>query len=162
MGERECAATMAFGMEALAKQPDLLVLGALGRGAGVAAARIAEALHVASPPGGGLALMAHLGGRETAAIAGAILAARSQRVPVLLDGTAALAAAALLQAAAPGVLDHCRLGAAPAGEPTAKLLNLTGLRPIIGLKTGLDDATGSAAALAVVRLACALWPGEDG
>jgi nicotinate-nucleotide--dimethylbenzimidazole phosphoribosyltransferase len=158
MSERECAATLAFGMEALAKQPDLLVLGALGQGAAEAAGAIAKALAETPAQDDPLALMARLGGRETAAIAGAILAARSQRTPVLLDGRAALAAAALLHAASPGVLDHCRLGAAPGGETTAALLNRTGLRPIIGLETGLEDGTGSAAALCVVKLACSLAP----
>ncbi len=48
MSERECAATMAFGMEALAKQPDLLVLGDIVTGAPISAAAIALALSAAS------------------------------------------------------------------------------------------------------------------
>ena len=49
MSERECAATMAFGMEALAKQPDLLVLGDIVTGAPVSAAAIALALYGGEP-----------------------------------------------------------------------------------------------------------------
>ena len=45
-----------------------------------------------------LQILARLGGREVAAIAGAIVAARLQRVPVILDGYVATAAAAVLHA----------------------------------------------------------------
>ena len=52
-------------------------------------------------------LLRRLGGRELAAIAGAIMAARLARVPVVLDGYACTAAAAVLFAADPRALDHC-------------------------------------------------------
>lgn len=44
--------------------------------------------HLSDP----LAVLARLGGREIAAMAGAILAARLQRVPVVLDGYVATSA----------------------------------------------------------------------
>jgi nicotinate-nucleotide--dimethylbenzimidazole phosphoribosyltransferase len=153
MSERECAATMAFGMEALAKQPDLLALGALGRGAAVAAAAIGRALDA---PGDPLELLRALGGRETAAIAGAILAARTQKVPVLLEGFGALAAAAVLHAADPAIIAHCRVGATAGGGRRA-LLDRLGLTPLTDLKLTLEDGTGSTAALCLVKLACALF-----
>src|ERR1700732_113962 len=56
-------------------------------------------------------MLRRLGGLEFAAIAGAVMAARLGRVPVLLDGFASTAAAAVLFAAAPHALDHC--GVAP-------------------------------------------------
>ena len=54
-----------------------------------------------------LTLLAAVGGEELAAIAGAIVAARMGRIPVLLDGYACTAAAAVLFAADRRALDHC-------------------------------------------------------
>lgn len=159
MSERECAATMAFGMEALAKQPDLLVLNGFGPGTEAAAAVLAGALAgagdspaaeraLAEAGGDPLQLLRQLGGRETAALAGAILAARIQSVPVLLDGGPAVAAALALRAANPEAVAHCRVGRAPADFD---------LRPLGGralaLDLELDDPAASLAALAVIRLA---------
>ena len=183
MSERECAATIAFGMEALAKQPDLLCLGALGgEGRLISAAALALGIHGGAGsdwiqgPGAGrieaavaraqaeagddpLQLLRQIGGRETAAIIGAILAARTQRVPVLLDGYPGLAAAAVVKALNPAALDHCRLGCAPAGEGPRRLAAALALVPWLDLDGGEGsdeaDGTGCAAALSLIRLACA-------
>jgi nicotinate-nucleotide--dimethylbenzimidazole phosphoribosyltransferase len=166
MSERECAATMAFGMEALAKQPDLLLLGAFGPGAGDAAAALIAALGgeaPASPRAGAAAervlaagetdpleRLRQLGGRETAALAGAILAARTQRVPVLLDGAPALAAAAVLAGLDADAIAHCRVASQ---HPAAAAI---GLVVLPGAALGLDDGTGALAGLGLVKLACAV------
>jgi nicotinate-nucleotide--dimethylbenzimidazole phosphoribosyltransferase len=169
MSERECAATMAFGMEALAKQPDLLILGGFGAGSAEAAEALILALlgaeAVPSPSsrvsiaatravdeaaGDPLQLLRQLGGRETAALAGAIVAARTQRTPVMLDGASAIAAAAILAALDPTAIAHCR-SAGPA--PAAAAI---GLATIADLDLELDDGAGALAALGLVRLACAL------
>jgi nicotinate-nucleotide--dimethylbenzimidazole phosphoribosyltransferase len=179
MSERECAATMAFGMEVLAKQPDLLIPHALVEDRVTAAAalacavigfeagdwapaemvpRIKAAVARAQAAGGSapLALLRQLGGRETAAIAGAILAARIQGVPVLIAGYPALAAGAVLKALNPAALDHCRL-AAPPHEPGARILaKALGLDPLVDIQTAAEDGTGAAAALCLIRLACAI------
>jgi nicotinate-nucleotide--dimethylbenzimidazole phosphoribosyltransferase len=65
-----------------------------------------------------LEVLRRLGGREIAAMAGAILAARMERIPVLIDGYVATAAAAVLHAANPSALDHCLIGHVSA-EPGA-------------------------------------------
>ena len=171
MSERECAATMAFGMEALAKQPDLLVLGGLGGGADFAAAALACALSNEASQGevaaavdrargeagdDPLQLLRQLGGRETAAICGAIVAAATQRVPVLLEGFPAAAAAAVLHAIAPGAIAHCRVGQI-GGEPGHReLAARLGPAPLFDLGITLADGTGSTAALSLIKLACAL------
>jgi nicotinate-nucleotide--dimethylbenzimidazole phosphoribosyltransferase len=147
MSERECAATMAFGMEALAKQPDLLLLGAFGPGAEESARALLLALGAGGDP---LELLRHLGGRESAALAGAILAARTQRTPVLLDGAPALAAAAVLGAIDPAAIAHCRL-AQP--HPAAAAI---GLVAIGERDLGLEAGAGALAVLPQVRLACAM------
>jgi nicotinate-nucleotide--dimethylbenzimidazole phosphoribosyltransferase len=173
MSERECAATMAFGMEALAKQPDLLILGALGVGVDRSAAALAIALIGGDARddlaagveraridanGDPLQLLRHLGGRETAAICGAIIAAANQRTPVVLDGLPAAAAAAVLHAIAPEAIAHCRVGQAADDPVLARLLERIGLVPLFELGVGLGDGTGSTAALSLIKLACALAP----
>ncbi|QUD90710.1 nicotinate-nucleotide--dimethylbenzimidazole phosphoribosyltransferase [Phenylobacterium montanum] len=160
MSERECAATMAFGMEALAKQPDLLILAGFGPGADEAAHDLAAAL---AGEGGErpsvkraldeagdnpLQLLRHLGGRETAALAGAILAARIQRVPVLLDGAPALAAALALNAVNPEATAHCRIGHAPHAVGREAVAE-----PWPDLHLGIEDGTASIAVLSIVKLA---------
>jgi len=145
MTERECAATVAFGMEVLAKQPDLLVLVGLGPGADASARAVITAIEAgASDP---LDALRSLGGRESAAVAGAIIAARMQRIPVLLDGLPALAAGMALRAHDAGATDHVRW-AGPAG--TGTLADL----PDLGVTRA--DGTAALAALCLITLACAM------
>lgn len=49
MSEKECAATIAFGFEALEGQPDLIALGVIGAGIGTCAAAVACALYGGAP-----------------------------------------------------------------------------------------------------------------
>lgn len=100
-----------------------------------------------------------LGGRELAAIAGAVVAARMQRVPVLLDGFIATAALAPLAASHPAILDHC-LAAHRSAEPGhARLLDRLGLSPLLALDMRLGEASGAAVAAQVVRAALAAHDG---
>ncbi len=172
MSERDCAATMAFGMEALAKQPDLLVLRGEGPGADQAGADLGEALSGAEgrarpavlraraeAGGDPLQLLRQLGGRETAALAGAILAARQQGVPVLLDGVAALAAAAVVQAVDAGATVHCRISATPQTPPGLALAARLELSPLLGAPWAAEDGTAAVAALSLIRLAAMMAAG---
>lgn len=97
-----------------------------------------------------------LGGRELAAMAGAILRARHLRIPVILDGFICCAAAACLMAEAPGALVHCIAGhvSAEAGHP--RLLQHLDMVPILSLGMRLGEGSGAALAIAIVRgaLAC--------
>jgi len=100
-----------------------------------------------------------LGGRELAAIAGAAVAARFRRVPVVLDGYAATAAAAVLEAARPGALDHCLVGHV-SGEPGhRRLLQHIGKTPLLDLGMRLGEATGAVLALQVLKGAAACHAG---
>ena len=145
MSERECAATMAFGMEVMAKQPDLLVLVGVGPGADASARAVIAAVEAgASDP---LDALRTLGGRESAAVAGAIIAARTQRIPVLIDGLPALAAATALRAHDAGATDHVRW----AGAAGLSLLTETP-----GLGVTRTDGTAALVALCLIKLACAM------
>jgi nicotinate-nucleotide--dimethylbenzimidazole phosphoribosyltransferase len=100
-----------------------------------------------------LALLAAVGGEELAAIAGAVLAARMGRIPVLLDGYACTAAAAVLFAIDRHALDHCLVAHRSAEPGHARLLQAIGQRPLLEMDMRLGE--GSAAALAVPLLKAA-------
>lgn len=190
LSEADCAATMAYGMEAIAGA-DLLCIGEMGIGNTTIAAAIAHALHGGRPqdwvgPGTGvdaeglkrkaaaieravrfhaghladpLEVLRRLGGRELAAMAGAILAARLNRVPVLIDGYVATAAAAVLHAMRSDALDHC-IAAHRSAEPAhGALLARLGKEPLFDLGMRLGEGSGAALAAGIVRAAAALHNG---
>ncbi len=187
-GERDLAATIAFGMEALADRPDVLALGDIGAGNGVIAVAVVTALHGGDPSfwigpvlGGDAALreariglvrralethrghlgepleiLRRLGGRELAAMTGAIIAARHQRVPVVLDGLSSLAAASLVARLVPGGADHCVAGSSSGDGPRRALLDRLNMQPLLdwGILTGIG--IGAVSALGPLRIAAAL------
>jgi nicotinate-nucleotide--dimethylbenzimidazole phosphoribosyltransferase len=185
MDEADCAATMAYGMEATAGGCDLLCIGEMGIGNTTIAAALCHGLfggqaedwvgpgtgvdseglkrkadavrravalhgnHLADP----LEVLRRLGGRELAAMAGAILGARMQNVPVLIDGYVASAAAAVLHVAHPGALDHC-MAAHVSAEPAHRaLLAKLNKAPLLDLGMRLGEASGAALAAGLVKAA---------
>ena len=186
MDDKMCAATIAYGMEAVAGGPDLLCIGEMGignttiaaaiyaalfggggaawvgRGAGVDDAGLARkasvvdralALHKAAL-GDPLAILARLGGREIAAMLGALIAARQQKVPVIVDGFVATSAAAIAYAVNPAAIDHCLFAHVSAESAHAKALERM-RRPAL-LDLGMRLGEGSGAALAAVLAKTAL------
>ena len=105
------------------------------------------------------AILAALGGREQAAICGAVLAARAARIPVILDGFICTAAAAVLYRADPRLLDHCLVGHASAEPGHRKLLAAIGKRPVLEFDMRLGEGSGAALALGIVRAALACHNG---
>jgi nicotinate-nucleotide--dimethylbenzimidazole phosphoribosyltransferase len=188
--ETECAATMAFGMEAIAGT-DLLAIGEMGIGNTTAAAAVYAALlggrgkdwagagtglddaglrrkreavdaalshhtgHLRDP----FEVLRRLGGREIAAMTGAILAARMNRVPVVVDGFVATAAAAVLHAFDPKALDHCLFGHVSAETGHAVALERMGKRPLLDLGMRLGEGTGAALAAGIVKAAARVHSG---
>ena len=192
MSEKECAATIAYGFEALEGKPDLVALGVIGAGIGTAAAAVACALYGGSPeywvrPGPQVpsemnqqrvdivsqALRTHrghlsdplealrcLGGRELAACAGAIIAARQQGIPVLIDGFATTIAAGIVHALNPLGIDHVKAAHVtrrPAHEAALERLSMT---PLAEFEFNTGGGMGSAAAIGVLRTACAPFLAE--
>lgn len=96
-----------------------------------------------------------VGGREIAAIAGAIVRARQLRVPVVLDGFISCSAIAALWAQAPGITAHCLAGHCSAEPGHSRLLDHLGLDPLLRLGMRLGEASGAAVAVAVIRSALA-------
>ncbi len=120
-------------------------------------ARVVEdalALHAAAPATA-FETLRRVGGRETAAIAGAVLRARRLRIPVLLDGFICCAAIAPLAADEPDVTAHCLAGHCSAEPGHSRLLARLGLDPLLRLDMRLGEGSGAAVAAHVVRSALA-------
>ncbi|MFN3674089.1 MAG: nicotinate-nucleotide--dimethylbenzimidazole phosphoribosyltransferase [Bosea sp. (in: a-proteobacteria)] len=138
-----------------------------GRGTGVdddglkrkiAAVEAGLALHRAHL-GEPLEVLRRFGGREMAAICGAILAARLQRIPVILDGYVVCAAAAVLQALDPAALDHCLAGHLSAEGAHREVLTRLGKQPLLALEMRLGEGTGAALAAGLVKAAASVHSG---
>lgn len=189
--EKDCVATMAYGMEAVTGGIDLLCIGEMGIGNTTVASAIYYALyggdaadwigrgtgvddeglarkraaldaaitlhrdHLDDP----LEVLRRLGGREIAAMAGAILAGRMQKVPVIVDGFVATSAAAILHAADPSALDHCLLSHVSAEHAHAAVLEKLGQKPLLDLGMRLGEGTGAALAAGIVKAAVAMHSG---
>jgi nicotinate-nucleotide--dimethylbenzimidazole phosphoribosyltransferase len=106
-----------------------------------------------------LATAAALGGRELAAIAGAVLAAREHRIPTLLDGFVATAAVVPLVCLARGILDHCRSAHVSSEAAHRQLLRELNLSPLLDLEMRLGEASGAATAILLLRAALACHNG---
>jgi len=136
-----------------------------GRGTGVDDAGLARktdvvakglALHDVSDP---LEALRCLGGRELAAMAGAIAAARSYRIPVILDGFICSAAASVLEKAHAGALDHTVAGHLSAEGAHRRLLDALGKQPLLDLGLRLGEGSGAALAIGVLKGAIACHSG---
>jgi nicotinate-nucleotide--dimethylbenzimidazole phosphoribosyltransferase len=161
LSPRDCAATIAFGMEALAGDVDLLCLGDISAGAEFGAVAILDPMgmplrwnaHRQAAIDDPLEALSRLGGRETAALVGAICAAGHQRIPVLLDGWAALAAASVMWRLNPQAIAHCQLAQAR-GPAQQKFAEALGFVPLMDFD--LRAGEGAAAALCVPLLRTAV------
>ncbi|MGH3320560.1 MAG: nicotinate-nucleotide--dimethylbenzimidazole phosphoribosyltransferase [Streptosporangiaceae bacterium] len=97
--------------------------------------------------------LAAIGGFEHAALVGLILGAAARRVPVILDGVTA-GAAALVAAAFAGDAVHACVAGHRSPEPGhAVALHHLGLRPLVDLELRLGEGTGALLALPIVRSA---------
>src|SRR4051794_20445660 len=104
-------------------------------------------------------VLRRLGGHEIAAMTGAILAARQNRTPVLLDGFTATVAAAVLHALSPDATAHCLSGHRSAEPAHGRLLERLGLEPLLDLDLRLGEASGAALAVPLLRAAVACHNG---
>ena len=133
----------------------------VGPGTGVVGAALAHKCDVVQAaldrvgPVEPLEALRRLGGRELAAMAGAVAAARRRRLPVVLDGFIATAAVAPLAVARPGSLDHCIAGHCSAEPGHQRLLETLGLDPLMRLDLRLGEGSGALVAVPTIRMAAA-------
>lgn len=189
MSEAEVVLALATGWNAVDPNADLLVTGEMGIGNTTSAAAVAAAvlggtadewvgrgtgvdddglvrkisvvsrglaLHDTSDP---LQALRCLGGRELAAMAGAIAAARHHRIPVILDGFICCAAAAALEMSVEGALDHTVAGHLSAEGAHGKLLEALGKQAILSLGLRLGEGSGGTLAIGVLKSAIACHSG---
>ncbi len=134
-----------------------------GRGTGIDDATLARKTDVVRAalgrhppdPADPVGVLAALGGLEHAALAGYVLGAAALRVPVLLDGVIAGAAALVAAALAPHCLDACLAGHRSAEPGHTVALAALRLRPLVDLELRLGEGTGAVLALPLVQAAVA-------
>lgn len=139
----------------------------VGRGTGVndagleRKAQVVEAglLRHRAVLGAPLQVLRCLGGREIAAMVGAMARARVRGVPLILDGFIACAAAAVLHRLVEGGLDHAVAGHQSGEAAHGKLLAALGKTPLLGLGLRLGEGSGAALAIGVVKAAVACHSG---
>lgn len=113
--------------------------------------RRALALH--KPGGGGLEILQKVGGLEIAAMAGAMIAAAANRVPVILDGFISTAAACAAERIQKGTADYMLLGHQSMEPGHAKAYQYLGKEPIVSLAMRLGEGTGAAVAFSIIQSA---------
>ena len=107
-----------------------------------------------------VSLLAACGGRELAAIAGAVLEARLRSIPVMLDGFISSSAAAALTAGNRlDVLDHCMISHLSSEPGHIRLASALRKQPLVDLRMRLGEASGAAVATLLVRAALAAHNG---
>ncbi|MBO2445793.1 nicotinate-nucleotide--dimethylbenzimidazole phosphoribosyltransferase [Actinomadura barringtoniae] len=100
---------------------------------------------------GPMEVLAGVGGLEHAALAGFILGGAALRVPVVLDGVIAGAAALVAAALCPDALGACVAGHRSAEPGHAAAVEHLGLRPLVDLELRLGEGTGALLALPLVQ-----------
>ncbi|GAB5390068.1 MAG: nicotinate-nucleotide--dimethylbenzimidazole phosphoribosyltransferase [Alphaproteobacteria bacterium] len=176
MDEATCVQSMAYGMMAIEPGVDVMVLAGLGAGHAAHALALGRAFagcsggmpdalpglirdwsdkalaaHATEAAKGPLHAMSVLGTPSIAALAGAIIAARMARQPVILADVPSLAAALSVKRLDKRATDHCRIQIGVGdviGDWLSDLLELTGLPNPVGQ---MADAAGSALMLPVLK-----------
>ena len=132
---------------------------AVGRGTGVRGKQLAHkvavvqrALEVNRPdPSDALNVLAKVGGFEIGGLAGVMLGAAAHRVPVVVDGFIASAAALVAAGLCPRVKDYFIAAHRSAEAGHRASLRHLGLRPVLDLDLRLGEGTGAALAMMVVE-----------
>ncbi|MEM9740254.1 MAG: nicotinate-nucleotide--dimethylbenzimidazole phosphoribosyltransferase [Pseudomonadota bacterium] len=107
--------------------------------------------HIEDP----LQALARLGGREIAACVGAIIAARLQGVPVILDGFATTIAAGVVHAVSHNAIAHVQAAHATGRPAHQAALERLDLRPMVEFDFQTGGGLGAATSIGILRTACA-------
>jgi nicotinate-nucleotide--dimethylbenzimidazole phosphoribosyltransferase len=178
MTEIACARALAFGLESVRHESDILIVKAIGIGQREVAGALAVALfggtaadwlagsqvepgdsfarreaivtQMAARIGRGkpdaLEILRRSGSREIVAAIGTIIAARAQKIPVLVEGFAATLAIAVLQSLQSGTADHCSVASTDGTPGHDQLCRQLAKEPVLDLRmSGIDAVPGLAA-----------------
>jgi nicotinate-nucleotide--dimethylbenzimidazole phosphoribosyltransferase len=132
-----------------------------GRGTGIDDAMLAHKVSVVThvlarhrpDPADPIGVLAAVGGFEQAALAGYVLGAAAARVPVVLDGVIAGAAALVARALAPDSTAAMIAGHRSAEPGASVALDALGLVPLVDLDLRLGEGSGAVLALPIVQSA---------
>ncbi len=102
-------------------------------------------------PGDGIDILAKVGGTEIGGIAGLILGAASQRVPVVVDGFISTAGALIAHAIEPAAGGYMFSAHNSVEIGHKVVLNHLGLKPILDLDMRLGEGTGAALAMLIIE-----------
>jgi nicotinate-nucleotide--dimethylbenzimidazole phosphoribosyltransferase len=102
-------------------------------------------------------MLAAIGGLEIAAMTGVCLGAAAARVPVVVDGFIATAAAAAAEKIRRGVREHLIFSHRSAEGGHALALQAMDVRAMLDLDMRLGEGTGAAIAMSVIESALALF-----
>ncbi len=100
-----------------------------------------------------LSALYSIGGREQAAICGALLAARYFSIPVILDGFVCSAAVLPLVMENRKILDHCLVGHCSKEPGHSDLARRLGKDPILNLEMALGEGSGAALSVQIIKAA---------
>ncbi|MBF0432042.1 MAG: nicotinate-nucleotide--dimethylbenzimidazole phosphoribosyltransferase [Fibrobacteria bacterium] len=116
---------------------------------------IKDALSLHKPEAkNGLDILCRVGGLEIAGIAGAVLAAASQKVAVVLDGVISTAAGLIAYLINPDVQGYLISGHKSIEKSQVAALEKMKLVPVIDLDMRLGEGTGAALAINIAEAAC--------
>jgi nicotinate-nucleotide--dimethylbenzimidazole phosphoribosyltransferase len=132
-----------------------------GRGTGLSDEQLAHkvsvvkrALALNKPnPHKPLEVLAKVGGFEIGGLAGVMLGAAVQRVPVVIDGFISGAAAMIATDLAPKLKDYIIAAHVSAEAGHAAMLKYMGLKPLLNLEMRLGEGTGAALGIIVAEAA---------
>jgi len=98
-----------------------------------------------------VAILAALGGLEIACLAGLVLGAAANRLPIAVDGFISTAAYTAARAISPAVADYAFLSHASAEPGYSAIMDAMGQKPLLDLGLRLGEGTGAALALFLMR-----------
>ncbi len=161
MGIGNTTATAAIVSAFTGLPPELTV----GRGTGINDERmqvkrriVAEGLAKNQPVrGDGLDILCKVGGYDHAGLAGMILAGARRRIPTMVDGVNATAAALIAFGICPACADYMLCSHLSAEIAHAKMLEILKLTPIVDAGMRLGEGTGASLAIAVLQAAVSVY-----
>jgi len=116
---------------------------------------IQRAISLNNPdPSDPIDVLSKVGGFEIGGIAGAMLAAASHRVPVVVDGFISGAGALIAAELAPQIKDYMIAGHSSVEKGHRAILEHLNLRPVLDLDLRLGEGTGAALSMGIIEAAC--------
>lgn len=157
MGIGNTTSTAAIVSAFLGLPPELTV----GRGTGINDERmaikrkvVADGLAKNQPKlGDAMDILCKVGGYDHAGLAGMILAGARRRVPTMVDGVNATAAALLAYGIEPSCAEYMICSHLSAEISHAKMLEVLQLRPIVDAGMRLGEGTGASLAIVILQMA---------